>query len=254
MAFDFLGTFNASQFARFIAFARAQLPLVESKIEHLQAEKSRTGTLVFTFGDDNVPLAVAADPAESYLGKLLAAYEVLGGNPFFDLRTRSRSQALFVVRGTEANPPMAMSNGEPLPGGSLQDAFSAELVRKLRTPINEALDYRATVLERKIRRALDYGDQLDLEIIDLQTMQAAATTEGSLEFVANRIQQLFGDRNYRAIYDDGASDPLGISTHAPFSQYDVEPSQNPAIGGPNRIVERPQRQDSGFVGPGGTSS
>lgn len=250
--FDFLGTFNKSQFERFIAFARGQLPLVDSKIEHLRAEKSRTGSLVFSFGDDNVPVSVEPEPVESYLGKLLAAYEVLGGNPFLELRTRSRSQAIFLLRGTEANPAMAMSNGEPLPGGSLQDAFTAELMRRIRSPITEALDYRLTLLERKIRRALDYGDQLDLEIAESQIIRAAATTQGSLEFVANQIQQLFGDRNYRAIYDDGASDPLGINTHAPFSQYDVEPNLDPS--GPSRIVERPQRQDSGFVGPGGGSS
>jgi len=251
---SWLGTFNRSQFERFIHFARAQLPLVESRIEHLRAEKSRTGSLVFGFGSDNIPESVAADPADSYLGKLLAAYEVLGGNPFFELRTRSRSQAVFVVRGTEANPEQTMSNGEPLPARGLQDAFSAELVRKLRAPVQETIDYRTTLLERKIRRALDYGDQLELEIADLRTLQAAATIEGSLEFIANQIQQLFGDRNYRAIFDDGASDPLGITTYAPFSQYDVEPSQDPAIGGPNRIVERPQRQDSGFVRPGGGGS
>jgi hypothetical protein len=251
--FEWLGTFNRTQFERFIAFARSQLPLVESRIEHLQAEKSRTGSLVFTFGDDNVPVSVVADPAESYLGKLLAAYEVLGGNPFLELRTRTKNQAIFVVRGNEAKSATVMSNGEVLPGGGLQDAFSAELVRTLRSPINETLDYRSTMLERKIRRALDYTDQLDVEIVQLRTMQAAATTEGSLEFVANRIQQLFGDRNYRAIFDDNGTDPLGNTTYAPFSQYDVESSVDPAVGGPNRIVERPQRQGSGFVGPGGSS-
>lgn len=251
---DFLGTFNRSQFERLVAFARSQLTSIESRILHLQAERGRIGVLTFTFGADHVPEKVTANPSDSYLGKLLAAYEVLGGNPFFDLRTRNRDQPVFVVRGTEDNPAVTMSNGEPIPSKGFQDAFSAELIRALREPFEQAIDFRCCFLERKIRRALDYSDELANEVIKLQTMQAAATTEGSLEFVSNQIQQLFGDRNYRAIFDDSNADPTGLTTYAPFSQYDVETSRDPAIGGPDREVNRPQRQDSGFVGPGRRST
>lgn len=250
MAHDFLGTFNASQFSRFIAFARSQLSLVEARIAHLDIEAERTGKLVFSFDSNNMPVAVTASPSDSYIGKLLAAYEVLGGNPFYDLRTRSRTQALFVLPGAENSPAVTMSNGEPLPTKGLRDAFSAELIRKVRNPINDVIRYRFEQLERKIRRAIDYVDQLEDEIADLRVLQSAATVEGSLEFIANQIQELFGDRNYRAIYDDAGNDPTGINVYAPFSQYDVEPSQDPVVGGPNREVLRPQRQDSGFIGPG----
>lgn len=252
MAHDFLGTFNASQLNRLLAFVRGQLPEVEAKIQHIRAELGRTGSLSFSFGADNVPHAVTANPADSYLGKLLAAYEVLGGNPFFDLRSRNKSQAVFVVQGTPANPSTSMSHGEVMGARGLQDAFSAELVRKLRRPVQDTLDYRFTLLERKIRRALDYTDQLRDELAELESMRAAATVEGSLEFTANQVQQLIGNRNYRAIYDDQGSDPLGLNTYAPFSQYDVEAPVDPVIGAPNRVVERPQRQGTGFVGPGGT--
>lgn len=247
---DFLGTFNKSQFTRFIAFARSQLALVEARIAHLNIDAERIGRLVFSYDSNNMPIAVAASPAESYLGKLLAAYEVLGGNPFYDLRTRSRSQALFVVAGSESSAASLMSNGEPLPVRGLRDAYSAELIRKVRTPLNDTLNFRFERLERKIRRSIDYVDQLEDEIADLRVLQSAATVDGSLEFIANQIQELFGDRNYRAIYDDGGNDPTGINVYAPFSQYDVEPSQDPVVGGPTREVFRPQRQDSGFIGPG----
>jgi hypothetical protein len=248
--YDFLGTFNRSQFERFIAFARSQLPLVEDRIAHLNIEAERTGKLVFSFDNNNVPSAVTASPADSYLGKLLAAYEVLGGNPFYDLRTRNRSQALFVLPGSENLPATLMSNGEPLPTKGLRDAYSAELVRKLRGPFQDTLLQRFERLERKIRRSLDYADQLEDEIADLKVLQAASTIEGSLEYIANQIQELFGDRNYRAIYDDGGNDPMGINVYAPFSQYDVEQSQDPVVGGPVREVLRPQRQDTGFIAPG----
>jgi len=252
MAHDqWLGTFNRSQFQRFVEFARAQLPVIPARVQHLQAELSRTGTLRFAFGVKNVPESVTANPSDSYLGKLLAAYQVLGGDPFLDLRSRNKDQAVFVPKGTAANPPTTMSNGEVMGARGLQDAFSAELVRKLRTPFQETLDYRFSLLERKIRRALDYADQLRDEIAGLELMRAAATTRGSLEFVANQVQQLISDRNYRAIYDDQSTDPLGLNTYAPFSQYDVDRPVGPT-GATGRVVERPQRQDSGFVGPGGT--
>jgi len=250
MAFDFGGTFNKSQFERFIAFVRAQQVQIEARILHLKAEVGRTGTLVFRFDSNHVPEAVTANPSDSYLGKLLAAYEVLGGNPFLDLRSRNRDQAVFVLQGTAADPATRASSGEVLGSRGLQDAYSAELVRKLRRPMQDTLDFRFTALERKIRRAIDYAEQLEDEIGELEVMRAAATTAGSLEAVANEVLQLINNRNYRAIYDDQGSDPLGLNTYAPLSQYDVDPPVDPVIGAPNRVVERPQRQGSGFVGPG----
>lgn len=254
---DYLGTFNKSQFTRLIAFARAQLPSIDGRLLHNQNELVRIGTLRFSFGADNIPVAVTASPSTSYLGKLLAAYEVMGGNPFLDLRTRNLDQAVFVRGGSESLPASVMSSGEVLPAKGLKDAFSSELIRSLKTSIQDTLVLRFEQLERKIRRALDYSDQLARENIQLRIYQSAATTEGSLEFVANQIEQLFGDRNYRAIFDDGGTDPMGLNSYAPFSQYDVEPSIDPSVGGPERTAELPRRQDTGFIGPGakkGTAS
>lgn len=247
MAHDFLGTFNRTQFQRFLAFARSQLPTVEPRIMHLKAELARIGELEFVFDTDNRPVRVTATEG-SYLGKLLAAYEVLGGNPFLDLRVRTRNQAIFLRPGSEVADSYQRSDGEPLSAKGLLDGLSAELVRRLRSPFQEALSYRFESLERKIRRALDYTDELKKEISQLTVLQRAGTTEGSLEYIANQIEQLFSDRGYRAIYDDGGADPLGINSYAPFSQYDVEPHTDANL--PQRDVVRPQRQGSGYVGPG----
>lgn len=249
MAHDFLGTFNKSQFERFISFARSQLTQIEGRIQHLQAEQNRMGSLRFTFGVDNIPTAVTATPNTSYIAKLLAAYEVLGGNPFIDLRARTRTQALHILKGSEGAPAQIMSNGEPLTQKGLLDAFSAELVHEARGPLQETLSRRFEGLERKIRRALDYSDSLAQEIAELQVHQAAATLDGSLEYIATQIQELFGDRGYRAIYDDSNADPLGINTYAPYSAFDAEAPEDPALG-PDKAAPGPQRQDSGFVGPG----
>lgn len=239
MAHDFLGTFNRSQWDRFLHFARSQLPVAQARIQHLEAEIQRIGIVVFKY-DRGIPQGFAADPPTAYLGKLLAAYEVQGGNPFLDLRTRLKNDPVFVVRGSEANFATYMSNGEAIGARGLSDAPTAEYMRQARSWIDDTLQYRFGALERKIRRALDYSEQLQQEIEDLKVIVSAATLNGSLEAIANQIGQIFGDRNYRAIFDDSGSDPFGFNTYAPFSSYDAQGSN----------ADSPQRQNTGFVGPG----
>lgn len=248
MAHDFLGTFNSSQFERFLAFARSQVPTLAARILHLKAEAARVGKITFTFGTDNVPTKITVTEG-SYLAKLLAAYEVLGGNPYLDLRLRDRNtQAVFVVKATEGKSAQYMSSGEPLSGTALLDAPSAILMSRMKAPLAGVLHRRFGYLERKIRRALDYGDELQLEIDCLTKYQKAVTEPGSLEEMASRVQQLLVSPEYRAIYSDGGQDPLGLNVHAPFSSFDAEPSDE--TGAPNREAPGPQRQNSGFVPAG----
>jgi hypothetical protein len=247
MAHDFLGTANKSQINRFLAFARSQLPLVEARIQHLQAEVSRIGTITFRY-NKGVPLGLSGNPSNSYLAKLLAAYEVLGGNPFIDLRVRLKTDPVYMLPGDESTSPTHMSNGEVIGTKGLNDGLSAELMRSARTWLDDTLQARFERLERKIRRAVDYSDQLKDEITQLQTLQKAATVTGSLENIAGQLQQLLGDKNYRAIFDDGGKDPYGFTTYAPFSAYDAAPSQDK--NAVDRVAPMPQRQNTGFVGPG----
>ncbi len=153
MAFDWLGTFNRSQLDRFLAFARTQLPLVDARIQHLEAEQNRLGVVSFRYYQ-GIPKEFIADPAESYIGKLLAAYEVLGGNPFHDLRARLRTDPVFAIRGSETTPTQFMSNGEVIGARGLADAVSAELMRQGKTWLADILSYRFNGLERKIRRMM----------------------------------------------------------------------------------------------------
>jgi hypothetical protein len=247
MAYDHLGTFNKSQIERFLAFARSQLPLATARIQHLQAEVSRIGTVVFRY-NKGVPLGLSGNPSNSYLAKLLAAYEVLGGNPFIDLRVRLKTDPVYVVSGDESTSPSYLSNGEVMGTKGLADGVSAELMRSARTWVDDTIQARFERLERKIRRAVDYSDQLKDEITQLQTLQKAATVTGSLEDIANQIHQLLGDKNYRAVFDDGGKDPYGMTTYAPFGGYDAVPSQDP--NAVDRVAPSPQRQNTGFVGPG----
>lgn len=235
--FDFLGTFNRSQFDRLAAFARDQLPLVKARSQQLLLEKSRLGTLIMVKDPKGRPTGYAASDPNSYLAKLLRAYEILGGNPFFDLRVRSMAEPVFLLKGDEVNPPRFFSNGEPKSEAALADAPSAQLVLQMRSWLVEAID-RKDYLERKIRRVIDYGDQLQAEIDQLEKITRAAEQDGSLEFIIAQVGNLLRDKNYRAIADDKGKDPFGQYTRAPFSAYDPGPNRGSQQGeGVERTAE-----------------
>jgi hypothetical protein len=239
MSFTWLGTFNKSQFDRFLSFARSQLTLIDGRIQHLDAELRRVGRITFQY-KNGISQGYSADPTDSYLGKLFQTYVVLGGNPNIDLRLRLFEDPVFLVRGTETVSPQYMSNGEVVGAKGLSDAPTGALVRQARSWLEPTLDYRFDVLERKIRRATDYADQLNLEKSNLLTIREAVSSANSLENVAQQIQQFIADPNYRAIFDDHGADPLGQTVYAPFSSYD---------SGSGRTNESAQRQNTGFVPP-----
>ena len=231
MAFEFLGTFNRSQFERFVAFARTQLTGVGGRIAHLVYERNRLGALSFEYASGGNPVKYTVSGTKTtYIGGLVAAYEVLGGNVLRDLQVRSQSQAVHVLPGSETAPPMFMSNGEAIAGKGLGDALSAEHIRQLKAWMAAPIHYRREYLERKIRRALDYAEQLDTELDLLMAVTAAKTQEGSLEFVVAAINQLISDYNYRIIYDDKAQDVDGRLTCAPLLPYS-KTDANSAVAG-----------------------
>lgn len=245
MGFDWLGTFNKAQFDRFMAFARANLYLVDARVKHLSMEQLRVGTVIFRHSADSGDVSgyAASDP-ESYIGKLLAAYEVLGGNPFLDLDLRLSNDPIYRRRGDEAEGlSQMMSNGEVIGAPGLADAPSAEAFRTARRWLDPLIEYRLDRLERKIRRAQDYYDQLQAEIDMLGIIKQGDTVPGSLEFQAKVITDLISDTTYRAIH--AGTDPRGAGNYAPFSAFDVDPDATIEIEAGST-----QRQDSGLVGKG----
>ena len=226
MAFDFKGTFNFSQLKRFEAFARAQKADLVGRITHLVAEQQRIGALSFAFSASGVPSLYVPEDG-SYIGKLVAAYEVLGGDPFFDLNIRTRSQAIFLKAGDETTPGQVLSNGEILGTPGKADAQSGELMDDLRGWMYDAQEYKREYLERKIRRAVDYAEQLSDEITLLTTIASAVDVEGSFENVFSLLTQLINSPTYRAVYDDKGKDPMGLKTEAPFKPYAAGPLRAP---------------------------
>lgn len=245
MAFDWLGTFNKSQFDRFAAFARQQLEQVGRRTLHLQAELYRLGGLQFSFNADGTPSQFQVSSTETYIGRLVAVYEILGGNVLFDLQVRekSESQAVYLLRGSEATPPTTMSNGEIIGARGLGDGLTAEYMQTARSWLDAPLHYRRGYLERKVRRAIDYRDQLEDELSLLKTIRSDAKTFNSLEYIFTQINELIPDFQYRAIYDDKGKDPHGKHTMAPFLPYSLTQA-NPEVVG--TVPHAPGRDDDGF--------
>jgi hypothetical protein len=250
MPFDFLGTFNRSQFERFLVFARSQLPLVQDRRLHLVYELNRVGAVVMQF-DKGVPQGYTGTPETSYIAKLLRAYEVLGGDAMKDLRLRQRTDPIYIVQGDLLSGPQYTSGGEPIGGRGLSDGPTAVLMQRAKSWLGETTYSRFGRLERKIRRTMDYADQLQRELDALDVIQKAAETKGSLEFIAAQIEQYLSDNNYRAIYDDqatGKADPLGLLNTAILSAYDVEKPTDP--NEPARVATGPQKQFGGAIEAG----
>lgn len=244
MSFDWKGTFNQSQFNRLIAWARAQVPDIGPRLNHLAAEQARLGVLVFSYDAAGRPLAYSPEPADSLLGRLLAAYEILGGDAFYDLNIRSGKQAVFLVRADETTPAQLLSNGEIMGTPGLGDRATAEVLEPLRGWMGDVLYARREYLERKIQRIIDYGEQLQQEQATLALMVAGVEVEGSLENLIAQAQALIDDPTYRPAYNDKGSDPFGKLTGAPLSPYSVGPDRSPTT------VYGKDSGDRGVVKPG----
>lgn len=265
MSFQFLGTFNAAMFNRLRTFISSQASLINARIAHLEAESHRIGVISFGY-EHGIPQGVVSD-RDSYLGKLLAAYEVLGGNPLVDLRIRLVTDPVFILSGSADQGPHTMSNGEVIGAKGLNDGDSAKLMGQLRANFDATIQRRFDYLERKIRRAVDYRDQLQAEIQQLTKLVAGFTEadfanvgsftieqfqagkvslnipqNGSLGNLISQISQLLSDPTYRAITPDTSKHAeLGLDVYAPFSSYDI-PQGTPPQNIPGREATSPQRQ------------
>lgn len=245
MSFDFLGTFNKSQFDRLAAFARSQLADAGGRLLHLVYEKLRVGALVINYDDGGSPTGyTVSDSKSTYIGRLVSAYEVLGGDVLHDLQVRSKAQSVFLRAATDTSNAQFLSSGDVMGTRGLGDAPSAEYVRQVKSWMTAPLHYRREYLERKIRRALDYAEQLETELEAIkQATSEDASVEGSLGYVVRAVEELIQDFNYRAVSDDKGRDPHGRTTYAPLLPYS-KTGADPEKVSPD--VTMAGRDDDGF--------
>jgi hypothetical protein len=219
VAYSFAGTFTLSQFTRFKEYVLDQVHQIDARIEHLKAERDRIGTLAIAYDESGNPTHIANDHQVTYLGRLFGAYEALGGNVEFDLQVRSAAQPIFRIPGDSTKPAQLLSNGEVIGHQALGDAESSLTMQAMRRWVEQDLYRRRESLERKIRRAIDYSEQLTQEISDLTVLKGSEDTEGSLAYYINIIDSLTVDRNYVAITNDGGTDPHGRFAKAPIAKH-----------------------------------
>jgi len=201
MAFNFFGTFTRAQWYDFRDFISVQRTELEARSRWLKAELTRTGQVECAYADDGTPLSFTAS-SKSYIGKLLLAYRMLGGIPENDMLLRTRDQVVFLNRGIDQDDRPRYSNQRVNRGSQRFDRSLGLAVEDLKKWQLEAIKVKREHLEFKIKRALDYADQLQQEYdmissltgfaVDDQIMRVETTIEEPGRF---NVPSGVGDRH-----------------------------------------------------------
>jgi hypothetical protein len=172
VAFSFYGTFSLGQWESFKAFSRIQRLDLEIRKAYLQKQRVMHGIFTTEY-DGFVPKSFTAN-AGSYAAKLLEAYRILGGFPERDMLLRTMDKPVFLTRGTNiSTDPNAKvqggfsdtySNGRRYRGDQRFDRDLGLRVDRTKSWQLDAIKAKRERLEYKIKRALDYSDQLQAQI------------------------------------------------------------------------------------------
>jgi hypothetical protein len=213
MAFNFYGTFTIGQWEELRQFALIQATDIGARVAWLNREIATVGTFN-TIYDPNtfLPVSFTAAGPTSHGAKLLQAYRALGGFPEQDFLLRTSDQPVYLTQGPAVN----MKDASGVAQGGFSDVFTngrryrgnQRFDRDLGYPMEkfkkwqlEAIKQKREHLEYKIKRALDYSDQLQIENVFLQAMIAPASTTDVNGQIANLIA-LFHRPGAMNIIDD----------------------------------------------------
>jgi len=170
MAFNFFGTFTTGQWEDFKAFSRIQSMELRLRKSWLNRELLRIGIFITTY-DGPYPVKFIAT---GYAGKLLRAYRILGGVPEQTMLLRTRDKPVFKTRSHD----LTITNESTMSGG-FSDVYSngrrergtqrydrdiGLKVESIKSWQLESIKFKRERLEFKIKRAMDYSDQIQQEI------------------------------------------------------------------------------------------
>jgi hypothetical protein len=172
MAFNFFGTFTTGQWEYFKAFSQIQVKELRLRKRWLEKERLKIGVFVTEY-DGPRPVSFVVS-AKSYAAKLLEAYRILGGFPEKDMLLRTRDQPVYKSSG----PAISISNDGTVVGGFSDvytdgrrergnQRYDRDLglkVEKFKQWQLESIKFKRERIEFKIKRALDYSDELQKEI------------------------------------------------------------------------------------------
>lgn len=180
MAFNFYGTFTTGQFSKFRDFSKLQEQDLKRRISWLKSELLRVGIFNTQYDPEtNRPVRFSVAPATSYAAKLMLAYKILGGMPEHEMLLRTRDKPVYKVTGVPlSNDPQnpdsgyssEFSNGRNQRSNQRFDRDLGVKVNKIKKWQLEIIKRKRESLEFKIKKALDYSDQLSEEIVMLQNM------------------------------------------------------------------------------------
>lgn len=173
MSFSFLGTWTTGQFEQLRKFAKVQEQDLKKRAEFLRRKISDNGIFVTEYDEATYhPIRYSVTPF-SYASKLFQAYRALGGHPEKEFLLRTRDQPVFLTRGNSINTEDPTdttsgysdmySNGRRYRGSQRFDRDVAVSVERFKGWQLEAIKRKREHLEYKIKRAIDYSDQLAIE-------------------------------------------------------------------------------------------
>lgn len=190
MAFAFYGLMTTGQWQAFKAFAQIQRKELILRRQWLQKQLSMNGFFATEYDGPN-PVSFTASEG-SFAAKLLAAYRVLGGVPEQDMLLRTRDKPVFKTKAQNiTDGPNATvtggfsdvySNGRRDRGTQRFDRDLGIRVERLKDWQLEAIKAKRERLEFKIKRALDYSDQLQQEIDLITSLLGDETAVGSVDY------------------------------------------------------------------------
>ena len=197
MSFNFFGTFTTAQFQDLVDFAKIQEKDVSERIRWLSSELLKVGVFNTVYDEEGrVPVVFTCSPPSSYGAKLLQAYKILGGVPEHDMLLRTSDQPVFLKKGTNVDPgnpdsgySREFSNGRLLRGTQRFDRDVGLKVERLKKWQIESVKHKREHLEFKIKRALDYSDQLQIES-NLLTLMSKGASGSSVEDMIAEVNKL----------------------------------------------------------------
>ena len=179
MAINIFGTMSTGQWNIFRAFTLVQKVELQLRKLWLQKEIQKVGVFTTEYGPDNFPVSFSATPG-SYADKLMQAYRIMGGVPERDMLLRTSDKPVYLNRGA---PPVqdqngqftdssagSFSNGRIVRGNQRFDRDLGLRVDRLKKWQLESIKNKLEHIEYKIKRSLDYSDQLQNELMQVNTL------------------------------------------------------------------------------------
>ncbi len=238
MAFNFFGTFTTAQLEMFRRFSKLQEQDIKKRIAWLNFQILRVGVFSTEYDDTTgFPVSFQVSPLNSYGAKLLQAYKILGGIPEQEMLLRTSDKPVFLTRGpdfdyapgdTTGGYSDEYSNMRRNRGSQRFDRDIGLIVDRMKFWQLEAIKRKREKLEFKIKRTLDYSDQIQTERDFLTAMLDPENRNNLDNIYSSVIENMLKTGAHNVVEDDSDIFGLGIGK---IKDYTVEsPEQEKDTG------------------------